>query len=242
MSSHQDKLQAAKQHMLQVKKKKKEHLSIIHPVLTTNETDSSTEASLLKPFVQETHTTNPLESVEQTNLELKNKLSIIHNPLQLENQYIDESCLLRPSSLEISSNKQNTERTTCELPHQVENIPSNDNHKPDLFEFMKSLENTVNEMKSQVSLLQTNHLEMNEKLNTILLKIDTNHMLLQTNKKTEFMEDEKISDCNFCDGHFCGRHRQLENHACTGLQECRQQSHERNRTKLQKEQCVANKV
>ncbi|KAG4304940.1 hypothetical protein PORY_001615, partial [Pneumocystis oryctolagi] len=49
-------------------------------------------------------------------------------------------------------------------------------------------------------------------------------------------------DCNFCDGHFCGRHRQLENHACTGLQECRQQSHERNRTKLQKEQCVASKV
>ncbi|EMR11612.1 ubiquitin-60S ribosomal protein L40 [Pneumocystis murina B123] len=51
-----------------------------------------------------------------------------------------------------------------------------------------------------------------------------------------------VGDCNFCDGHFCGRHRQLENHACTGLQECRQQSHERNRTKLQKEQCVASKV
>lgn len=24
-------------------------------------------------------------------------------------------------------------------------------------------------------------------------------------------------DCSFCDGHFCGKHRLLENHKCTGL-------------------------
>lgn len=24
-------------------------------------------------------------------------------------------------------------------------------------------------------------------------------------------------DCDFCDGHFCAKHRLLENHKCTGL-------------------------
>lgn len=29
-------------------------------------------------------------------------------------------------------------------------------------------------------------------------------------------------DCSFCDGHFCGKHRLLEDHKCTGLDDVSQ--------------------
>ncbi|KAK9453901.1 ubiquitin-related domain-containing protein [Dipodascopsis uninucleata] len=51
-----------------------------------------------------------------------------------------------------------------------------------------------------------------------------------------------VGDCSFCDGHFCSKHRLLEDHKCTGLQNCKQQLHERNALKLQQEQTVASKV
>ncbi|KAK9480155.1 ubiquitin-related domain-containing protein [Lipomyces japonicus] len=51
-----------------------------------------------------------------------------------------------------------------------------------------------------------------------------------------------VGDCSFCDGHFCGKHRLLEDHKCTGLQDCKQQLHDRNALKLQQEQTVASKV
>ncbi|KAK9324405.1 ubiquitin-related domain-containing protein [Lipomyces orientalis] len=51
-----------------------------------------------------------------------------------------------------------------------------------------------------------------------------------------------VGDCSFCDGHFCAKHRLLEDHKCTGLQDCKQQLHERNALKLQQEQTVASKV
>lgn len=28
-----------------------------------------------------------------------------------------------------------------------------------------------------------------------------------------------VGDCGFCDGHFCGRHRLLEDHKCEGLED-----------------------
>ncbi|KAK9461065.1 ubiquitin-related domain-containing protein [Lipomyces oligophaga] len=51
-----------------------------------------------------------------------------------------------------------------------------------------------------------------------------------------------VGDCSFCDGHFCSKHRLLEDHKCTGLQDCKQQLHDRNALKLQQEQTVASKV
>ncbi|KAK9467148.1 ubiquitin-related domain-containing protein [Lipomyces arxii] len=51
-----------------------------------------------------------------------------------------------------------------------------------------------------------------------------------------------VGDCSFCEGHFCAKHRLLEDHKCTGLQDCKQQLHERNALKLQQEQTVASKV
>jgi predicted nucleic acid binding AN1-type Zn finger protein len=44
-----------------------------------------------------------------------------------------------------------------------------------------------------------------------------------------------VGDCGFCNGHFCGKHRLLEDHKCTGLEDCKKQSHERNAAQLNAE-------
>ncbi|CCF43869.1 AN1 zinc finger protein, partial [Colletotrichum higginsianum] len=28
-----------------------------------------------------------------------------------------------------------------------------------------------------------------------------------------------VGDCGFCNGHFCGKHRLLEDHKCSGLED-----------------------
>ncbi|CCE28241.1 hypothetical protein E4U22_004474 [Claviceps purpurea] len=44
-----------------------------------------------------------------------------------------------------------------------------------------------------------------------------------------------IGDCGFCSGQFCGKHRLLEDHKCSGLEDCKKQSHERNAAQLESE-------
>ncbi|KAK5114710.1 hypothetical protein LTR62_002284 [Meristemomyces frigidus] len=44
-----------------------------------------------------------------------------------------------------------------------------------------------------------------------------------------------VGDCGFCQGHFCGKHRMLESHNCSGLENCKQEEKERNAQKLEKE-------
>jgi hypothetical protein len=44
-----------------------------------------------------------------------------------------------------------------------------------------------------------------------------------------------VGDCGFCQGHFCGKHRLLEDHKCDGLEDCKKESHERNADKLNSE-------
>jgi len=44
-----------------------------------------------------------------------------------------------------------------------------------------------------------------------------------------------IGDCGFCNGSFCGKHRLLEDHKCTGLEDCKKESHERNAAQLNRE-------
>lgn len=48
-----------------------------------------------------------------------------------------------------------------------------------------------------------------------------------------------VGDCGFCDGHFCGKHRLLEDHMCNGLEDCKKESHERNKERLEAERTVA---
>ncbi|KAN0112678.1 putative polyubiquitin [Hyaloscypha variabilis] len=44
-----------------------------------------------------------------------------------------------------------------------------------------------------------------------------------------------IGDCGFCNGHFCGKHRLLEDHKCDGLEDCKKESHDRNAAQLNAE-------
>ena len=48
-----------------------------------------------------------------------------------------------------------------------------------------------------------------------------------------------VGDCGFCAGHFCGKHRMLESHACSGLEDCKEEERERNKEKLESERTVA---
>ena len=48
-----------------------------------------------------------------------------------------------------------------------------------------------------------------------------------------------VGDCGFCQGHFCGKHRMLESHACTGLEDCKEEEKRRNRERLESERTVA---
>lgn len=44
-----------------------------------------------------------------------------------------------------------------------------------------------------------------------------------------------VGDCGFCGGHYCGKHRLLESHSCTGLENCKEEERARNREKLEGE-------
>ncbi|KAK7744615.1 hypothetical protein SLS53_003501 [Cytospora paraplurivora] len=44
-----------------------------------------------------------------------------------------------------------------------------------------------------------------------------------------------VGDCGFCNGHFCGKHRLLEDHKCEGLEDCKKEAHEQNAAQLNKE-------
>ncbi|POS85557.1 hypothetical protein EPUL_003513 [Erysiphe pulchra] len=48
-----------------------------------------------------------------------------------------------------------------------------------------------------------------------------------------------VGDCGFCNGHFCAKHRLLEDHKCDGLEDCKRQSHERNAAQLHAERTHA---
>ncbi|KAF2758210.1 ubiquitin-like protein [Pseudovirgaria hyperparasitica] len=48
-----------------------------------------------------------------------------------------------------------------------------------------------------------------------------------------------VGDCGFCSGHFCGRHRLLEDHKCSGLEDCKKECHQQNADKLNSERTVA---
>ncbi|KAK3055930.1 hypothetical protein LTR09_003164 [Extremus antarcticus] len=48
-----------------------------------------------------------------------------------------------------------------------------------------------------------------------------------------------VGDCGFCQGHFCGKHRMLESHNCTGLEDCKKEEKDRNKEKLESERTVA---
>jgi hypothetical protein len=48
-----------------------------------------------------------------------------------------------------------------------------------------------------------------------------------------------VGECGFCSGKYCSKHRLLESHNCTGLEDCKKESHARNADKLNNERTVA---
>lgn len=48
-----------------------------------------------------------------------------------------------------------------------------------------------------------------------------------------------VGDCGFCQQRFCGKHRMLESHNCTGLDDARQADKDRNAAKLESERTIA---
>ncbi|CAF9912717.1 hypothetical protein IMSHALPRED_000397 [Imshaugia aleurites] len=48
-----------------------------------------------------------------------------------------------------------------------------------------------------------------------------------------------VGDCSFCQGHFCGKHRMLEDHKCSGLEDCKKESHDRNADTLNTQRTMA---
>lgn len=40
-----------------------------------------------------------------------------------------------------------------------------------------------------------------------------------THKECKEVAQRIVGDCGFCNGHFCGKHRLLEDHKCTGLED-----------------------
>lgn len=51
-----------------------------------------------------------------------------------------------------------------------------------------------------------------------------------------------IGDCRYCKLRFCAKHRLPESHQCSDISTCRQESFERNSSKLLDEKCVADKI
>lgn len=47
-----------------------------------------------------------------------------------------------------------------------------------------------------------------------------------------------VGDCGFCQKRFCGKHRMLESHNCTGLEDARQADKDRNAARLEHERTV----
>eukprot|EP01103_Thecamoeba_quadrilineata_P005166 TRINITY_DN149_c0_g1_i2.p1 TRINITY_DN149_c0_g1~~TRINITY_DN149_c0_g1_i2.p1 ORF type:complete len:143 (+),score=17.97 TRINITY_DN149_c0_g1_i2:82-510(+) len=51
-----------------------------------------------------------------------------------------------------------------------------------------------------------------------------------------------VGDCRYCAKRHCAQHRLPETHNCLNLQDCRQQSYDKNKEKLMREKCVGVKV
>ncbi|KAH8671108.1 AN1-type zinc finger protein [Xylariales sp. PMI_506] len=51
-----------------------------------------------------------------------------------------------------------------------------------------------------------------------------------------------FGDCGFCKNQFCSKHRLPEDHMCSGLDDCRKESHDRNAAQLNAERTQVIKV
>ncbi|KTW26271.1 uncharacterized protein T551_03570 [Pneumocystis jirovecii RU7] len=203
----QQKLEAAKKRMNEVKKKIRADQPHEWPaqvqVDTTNES-KSTVPSILTENIQED--TQEIDSTCKKFLNEEESINIAKIQTQEDialNEYIDEnkgkiseispSLSNDKSSIGISKEQNKNLQIEIESRQESEEKGSNiSNEQWDVRKSIEIMENTIKELKSQISFLQRSYLEINEKLNTILLKVDTDNTVLQR-EKTEIKEHERIS-------------------------------------------------
>lgn len=162
----QHKLEAAKRHMIQVKKKKKQACSSVNTqdvkvpvhVNVSQAAPSDTVEECLAPK-QEEH--SPYKQEEDSMQKIESSQPVKEKIVTISDKWEKENVLSKEWST--------------------------------LLESKMTLEHTVNELKSHVSFLQTAYTEMNEKLNIILSKIETDHSQTYEKKETLAIDQEKIN-------------------------------------------------
>lgn len=74
---------------------------------------------------------------------------------------------------------------------------------------------------SPSSTLEDNHIQRESTIN-LVLRIRggmPSKKIRCTHKECKEAAQRIVGDCGFCNGHFCGKHRLLEDHKCTGLED-----------------------
>lgn len=70
------------------------------------------------------------------------------------------------------------------------------------------------------STLVENHIQRESTIHLVMpLRGGAPKKLRCTHKECKDAAQRIIGDCGFCNGHFCGKHRLLEDHKCTGLED-----------------------
>lgn len=93
------------------------------------------------------------------------------------------------------------------------------------------------------STLAENHIQRESTIHLVMpLRGGAPKKLRCTHKDCKDAAQRIIGDCGFCQGHFCGKHRLLEDHKCTGLEDCKKESHDRNAAQLNAERTTVIKV
>ncbi|KAG5519672.1 hypothetical protein PMAC_001828 [Pneumocystis sp. 'macacae'] len=201
--SRQQKLEAAKRRMNEVKKKMRvdpplERLLQVEPNIT-DESKSSVPSTLTentqrsegkthtvcRKFIDEKEPVNITEAQAQKDTALNEYIEGDIEKISKIDSSLDRNKLSVEESMEQNENLQTIIKPREQSGEKESNVL---NEQWDARKSVETMENTVTELKSQISFLQKSYLEINEKLNTILLKMDANEMILQKEKEAEKYE------------------------------------------------------
>ncbi|EMR11613.1 hypothetical protein PNEG_00054 [Pneumocystis murina B123] len=175
----QHKLDAAKKHMNEVKKKKRVNSSINNQDLNENVSVSLESSETISSPV----TNKPmLETVKED--------PEIYSKSQIKEKILNQVNIQDVESSKFMENVKSLEEDIVTKLHSKKTV-LNDSLNPS--ESIRTLQNEVNELKLRVSLLEKNYHEINDKLNIILSKIQVNNALFEEKKEAGFIDNERIN-------------------------------------------------
>ncbi|KTW29377.1 hypothetical protein T552_01331 [Pneumocystis carinii B80] len=174
----QHKLDAAKKHMNEVKKKKRVNSSINNQNLNENVSISAGNSETISSLVTNKHL---LESIEE-NPETYSKP-------QIKEKILDQENIQDVESSKLIENVQSLEENIVTKLHLEKTALDNSLNSSESI----TLQNEINELKLHVSLLEKNYHEINDKLNIILSKIQINNTLFEKKKEAGFVDNERIN-------------------------------------------------